>query len=152
MNRTGQLAQCTVFGRERKPLLDFLSSYDNRLFQLKNGGNRFRADGIFLSGIEGGHPYLFAPGENVRYFRRFEGACIVSCGLSQKNTVSISSVTDERLIFSLLRELPVMGETREVQEIPSRRSAMLSPELACLAAGLLLVCGIPPEDFMNIDF
>ncbi len=152
MNRTNPLPACTVYGREREPLLHFLSTFDGRLFSLRNGGNRFRALGIYLAGGDGAMAYLFVPGENVRYFRRFESACIVSCGLSQKNTVSISSVTENRLVFSLLRELPVRDETLEIQEILCKREAMLPPELACLAAGLLLCCGVAPEEFINIGF
>ncbi len=76
----------------------------------------------------------------------YDADCVVSYGLSEKSTISPSSISDYETVISLQRELPTLdGEIIERQEISLRRPEGLSEESFLAVAGMFMIAGIPPE-------
>ncbi|MCL2003236.1 MAG: hypothetical protein FWG72_04425 [Oscillospiraceae bacterium] len=68
----------------------------------------------------------------------------VTYGLGGKNTVTLSSRSDEGCLLSLQRDIVTLDGARlERQEIPL--PPLPKPETALAAAGALLVAGCPPD-------
>lgn len=66
------------------------------------------------------------------------GVQLISCGLSHKNAVSVTSRTDERLILSLNRSLRTEYGIAEPLEMPASASACEYELMAAFAARLML--------------
>jgi peroxiredoxin len=82
-------------------------------------------------------------GEVLRYF---DADCVVSYGMSEKCSVTFSSISDDNAVVSLQRELPTLeGELLERQEIPVSMEEPAEPEAILAAAGALLLLGANPE-------
>ena len=76
----------------------------------------------------------------------YDADCVVSYGLSEKSTISPSSISEYETVVSLQRELPTLdGEIIEQQEILLRRPDGISVESFLAIAGLFLINGVPPE-------
>jgi len=76
----------------------------------------------------------------------YEAECVVSYGLSEKSTLTPSSITEGETVISIQRELPTIdGELLEQQEIALKRPEDLPVEKFLAAAGALLIAGISPE-------
>lgn len=74
-----------------------------------------------------------------------KGATVVSCGMSERDSVSVSSVAEGSAMISVRRALPVLGGGEAcVQEIAVRRR--VDTDVLALRAASLLCIGIPPED------
>ena len=76
----------------------------------------------------------------------YDAGCVVSYGLSEKSTLSPSSISQYETVLSVRRELPTLdGEMLERQEITLRRPEGMSEESFLAAAGTLLISGVTPE-------
>ena len=104
----------------------------------------FRSDGILLeSGSTVHATVLAASGLSKDLVRLFPDACIVTCGMSARDSVSCSSVTDSGAVVSIVREIPIVGGGFvEVQDIyvpftrPLRAGQIALFTAACLCAGI----------------
>lgn len=71
----------------------------------------------------------------------FEAACLVTYGMSPKNTITLSSINEDYCVLALQRELvTVCGDVLERQEIKVKGG--LRPELLLAVAGALLILGM----------
>lgn len=66
------------------------------------------------------------------------GVQLISCGLSHKNAVSVTSRTDERIILSLNRSLRTEYGIAEPLEMPASASVCEYELMAAFAARLML--------------
>jgi len=95
---------------------------------------------------------LFAPGQ---YASRVAGGvntgCVVSYGMSGKDTVTISSINEDMAVLALQRELMTLDEkVLERQEIPVRYSGRTSSDRVMGIFGSLLLMGADFEKFKNL--
>lgn len=88
-------------------------------------------------------PGFTAPGVTSR----LDAGCVVSCGMSAKDSVTLSSIGGGSVMLSIQRELPtVTGTVLERQEIPVRCPERASPEDALASSAALLLMGVPPGE------
>jgi hypothetical protein len=86
---------------------------------------------------------LLLPGDAEADFA--EADCIVSYGMSPKNTITLSSIGEESCILALQRELiTVRGDVLERQEIMIEGGK--KPDSLLAVAGTLLLLGLKPSD------
>lgn len=88
---------------------------------------------------------LLVPG-NYELPSFVEAPCVVSYGMSTRDSITLSSIDENGVVLSLQRELPtVLGNVLVRQDIPARiqKGAIPEERLACGAALLLL--GVRPE-------
>lgn len=104
-----------------------------------------RDDGILLSGSSAVHPTVLATsGQNNDLARQFTDACIVTCGMSARDSVSCSSVADNGAVVSIVRELPIVGGGFvEVQDVCLPLSRPLPAGKIALFVAACLCAGIP---------
>ncbi len=70
----------------------------------------------------------------------FETGCIVTYGMSAKNSITLSSIGEDACVLALQRELPtVNGDVLERQEIKIESSTR--PDSLLAVAGALLILG-----------
>ncbi|MCL2342697.1 MAG: hypothetical protein FWC62_02215 [Firmicutes bacterium] len=75
-----------------------------------------------------------------------EAEFVVSYGLSEHSSVTLSSIGGDTLLLTLQRELPTLdGGSLERQDIPLCAEASVPPLLMLAAAASLLVLGLRPE-------
>lgn len=91
--------------------------------------------------------YALLPGAAAGAASRFLTAeCAVSYGLSPRDTITLSSLEEDRLSMAIQRELvTVDGSVVEQQELKLTRPPGAQPEIILAAAGALLLLGVPPE-------
>jgi len=90
---------------------------------------------------------LLLPGEaQEAIWKQIPSGCVVSFGLSPKDSITVSSIEPSSAVLALQRELVTLGgRVIEQQEIPlSIPKATSARDVTVLASGLLLL-GIPPE-------
>ncbi len=89
---------------------------------------------------------LLIPDTGTELLGFYDADCVVSYGLSEKSTISPSSISDYETVISLQRELPTLdGEIIERQEISLRRPEGLIEESFLAVVGMFLINGVPPE-------
>lgn len=89
---------------------------------------------------------LLIPDTAAALLHLYESECVVSYGLSDKSTLTLSSITDDETVISIQRELPTIdGELLEQQEIALKRPENLPVENFLAAAGALLIAGVSAE-------
>ncbi len=89
---------------------------------------------------------LLIPDTASDILRSFNADCVVSYGMNEKSSLTMSSVSDEEMVVSLQRELPTLdGEILERQELKMPRPAGMRVESILAVVGTLLITGIPPE-------
>ncbi len=89
---------------------------------------------------------LLIPDTASGILRSFNADCVVSYGMNEKSSLTLSSVSDEEMVVSLQRELPTLdGEILERQELKMRRPLGMPEESILAVAGTLLLTGVPPE-------
>lgn len=97
-----------------------------------------------IPGLPAGTPALFSAqsGASARFVRR-EGLLPVDCGLSLRDTLTLSSVTESSAMISLQRPLERLdGGMVEPVEIPLTLTRRWSPfHLLCCGGALLLAGG-----------
>lgn len=138
----------TVFGRHRLAL----SARLKPLMAVTAADDPQSADGILLCGEASAHQILIVSG-GCCLLQRFPAACIVSCGMSPRDSVSCSSISGNRASVSVMRELPVItGGRLDVQEICVPLRAPFSAELLAIAIAALLCAGHSPEEIVAQPF
>ena len=138
----------TVFGRHKQTLLTHLSALIPTAADRGSG----QADAILVRGDPCGD-ILILPELSGGFCRRFPKACIVSCGMSARDSVSCSSFQDQTASIAVMRELPLISGGRlEVQEICLRLQSPLSAELLSMAVAALLCAGVRPEQIVTRPF
>ncbi|MDR3207126.1 MAG: hypothetical protein LBT60_02225 [Oscillospiraceae bacterium] len=76
---------------------------------------------------------------------------LITYGLSQKDTLTVSSAVDRDLALALQREIvDLRGRRVDRQELLLRRPPYLGLEQTMACVGGLLALGIPPEDIPAI--
>jgi hypothetical protein len=71
--------------------------------------------------------------------------CVVTYGMSPRNTITLSSINESSCVLALQRELlTVTGDVLERQEI--RVEGGMKPESLLAVAGALLICGVKLPD------
>lgn len=94
---------------------------------------------------------LLMPETAGEVLRFFETDCVVSYGMSEKCSVTLSSISDSNAVISLQRELPTLdGEMLERQELKMNRLEHLSEESLLAIATVLLISGIAPEKLADL--
>lgn len=82
------------------------------------------------------------------------GVCPLTCGLSLRATVTVSSIGEEGFTYCLQRSIFTLGgEELPPQEFNVRwreKPQELYPSLALVT--ILLVCGISPEVIASLEF
>ena len=103
------------------------------------------SDAILLSSDSAVHPaVLAASGQSEALVRQFPDACVVTCGMSARDSVSCSSLTDGSAVVSIVRELPIVGGGFvEVQDICLPLARPLPAGQIALFAAACLCGGIP---------
>lgn len=140
--------ELTVFGSHRLALLSRLKP----LIAVTATPEPQDPDGILLCG-DAAHPILIVSECGCRFLQRFPDACIVSCGMSSRDSVSCSSIYDSRASVSVMRELPVISGGRlDVQEICVPLRSPFSAELLTIGIAALLCAGRSPEEIVAQPF
>lgn len=81
----------------------------------------------------------------------FDAECIVTYGMSPKNTVTLSSINEESCVLALQRELlTIKGDVLERQEIKIRGG--MPPNCLLAVAGSLLILGINPAESKHVVY
>ena len=89
-----------------------------------------------------------APSDNPTALRTLErqGPQAVTCGMSASDTVTLSSLDENRPVVSLQRNLRTLsGEQAEPGEYPVRLAAPISPYGLMAAVSILLLAGLDPN-------
>lgn len=74
-----------------------------------------------------------------------DSSCVVSYGLSDRDSITLSSIEDSRAVLAIQRELVTLKEkVLDRQEIPVG-SRKISPEHLMALCGCLLILGVPVE-------
>ena len=91
--------------------------------------------------------YVLLPGTaSEAVLRQIKANSAVSYGFSTRDTLTISSLEEDRLSLALQRELVTMeGHVLEQQELCLPRPVGLSPEEILAVCGSLLLLGVAPE-------
>jgi hypothetical protein len=90
---------------------------------------------------------LLMPGAAAQIASRLCSSCIVSYGMSKKDSVTISSIDENALVLSLQRELPTLsGRHLERQDIPMRRAPGTDADDMLASGAALLLLGVLPEE------
>lgn len=140
--------ECTVFGRHRLALAARLQP----LLAVGAVDEPQSANGILLRAEASAQQILIVSGGSC-LLHRFPTACIVSCGMSSRDSVSCSSISGNRASVSVMRELPVItGGRQDVQEICVPLRAPFSAELLAIAMAALLCAGRSPEEIVAQPF
>lgn len=91
---------------------------------------------------------LLVPGKYApKAVAAITSGCIVSFGMSARDTITLSSVDDRRPVIALQRELLTLrGEMLDRQEIPIGLSYPVPGDALMAAAGALLILDVKPGD------
>ncbi len=89
---------------------------------------------------------LLIPDSAGEVLRFFDADCVVSYGMSEKCSVTLSSISENHAVVSIQRELPTLdGDLLERQDLKMNRPENLSEESLLAAASILLIAGAAPE-------
>lgn len=90
---------------------------------------------------------LLVPGTAADMTAMLRSSCVVSYGMSKKDSVTISSIDKDSLVLSLQRELPtLLGRPLERQDIPIRCFPGAKADEVIASVAALLLLGVPPEE------
>ena len=90
--------------------------------------------------------YAIVPGEGASAVTPFlRPGCVLSYGLSTRDTITVSSMDLRSIVLSLQREMVTMdGKVLEQQEIPLSAGSS-DPRSVMAASGALMLLGVPPK-------
>lgn len=93
---------------------------------------------------------LLVPGEYaVKAAEVINSGCFVSYGLSDRDSITLSSIEHGRAVLAIQRELVTLDQTvLDRQEVPVKFKRM-SPETLMALAGSLLILGVPAGELSN---
>jgi hypothetical protein len=93
---------------------------------------------------------LLVPGQAGDLSAKLRASCVVSYGMSLKDSVTMSSIDEGGLVLSVQRELPTLsGRYLERQDIPVRCQEKAPAEDVLASSAALLLLGVPPESLMS---
>ena len=86
--------------------------------------------------------------QNIHAIKCLEkiGKITVTCGLSDKNTLSFSSISDTEAVVTLQRYLNIKGKVIEPHEFIVNLSKPYDPNILLTISGLLLLSGVPSKN------
>ena len=89
---------------------------------------------------------LLLPGANAPLIRRVNAPCVMSYGISSKDSLTVSSLEADHLSLAIQRELvTISGGTVERQELILGIHGITKPIPWVFWVGVLLILGIPVE-------
>jgi hypothetical protein len=90
---------------------------------------------------------LLVPGTAADMTATLRSSCVISYGMSKKDSVTLSSIDEDSLVLSLQRELPTLqGRPLERQDIPVRCFPGGKADDVMASVAALLLLGVPPEE------
>ncbi len=90
---------------------------------------------------------LLMPGTAAHMVSSLCSSCIVSYGMSKRDSVTLSSIGEDALVLSLQRELPTLaGRHLERQDIPIGRAPGTDAGDVLASGAALLLLGVSPEE------
>lgn len=90
---------------------------------------------------------LLAPGGAKKLMKSINADSVISYGLSDRDSLTLSSIGDDAIVLALQREISTLGGvTLDRQELPVRRKTGVTDESMLGAAGTLLILGLNPND------
>jgi hypothetical protein len=90
---------------------------------------------------------LLIPGTAADLATVFHSDCVVSYGMSKKDSITLSSIEDDTLILTLQRELPALTcRVLERQDIPIQGFPGEKADDVMACAASLLLLGAAPEE------
>lgn len=109
--------------------------------------------GLHLSSSRGERSVWIIKSADINSCGDFGRASVITCGLSQRDSISVSSISDKLLTISVQRELPTLeNKTVCQQDIQMRCEHITDAETAAVAAGGLLCMGVKPAGLLEIIF
>lgn len=114
---------------------------------------RCQSGGALFIVPPGAEPVIFQPPLHVRYLLLpgdlvwpcIQADCAVSYGMKARDSITVSSLQEDRMALSLQRELVTLpGYVLERQELCLPRPVGLSTEEALAVYGALLMLGVAP--------
>lgn len=94
---------------------------------------------------------LLLPGAEAYLIGRSEAACVMSYGISSKDSLTLSSLEEDRISIAIQRELvTITGGTVERQELILSSHVGKKPLPILALVGLLLALGIPAEQLSEL--
>lgn len=145
--------EVTIFGQNKKELLSLLapqlSHRNNGSIQADIGYHK--TDGILISDKNVSEhirkEILIITGGSNRFFKRFPNACVVTCGMSSRDSVSCSSIGEIRAVVSVVRELPIVyGGRVDVQDVCLALKTPVSANRLSMSVAALLCVGLAPKE------
>jgi hypothetical protein len=89
---------------------------------------------------------ILMPGDLLNSFKAVESDYVISYGMSPRDTITASSISDDGVQISLQRELVTLkGEVVERQELPLVPLKRSTPERIMSVRGATLLLGLPQE-------
>lgn len=146
---------CSVYGSSGRDIMNlyrtlplFKKAENTLAFKPEN----FESAGLYLES-SGGFGIWIIKSADMDLYESLDGACVVTCGFSRKDSISVSSNDGHLMTISVQRELPELeGGIVCQQEFQIKCRVISDAETATLAAGGLLCMGVKPPDFTDILF
>ena len=149
----------TIIGQNKKELLSLIAPLLPRRMDgaVKADPGVHKTDGILISEENASdhsrNEILIITGGNSRFFKRFPNACGVTCGMSARDSVSCSSISDSQAVVSVVRELPIVcGGRVDVQDVCVSLRAPAPADRLSMAVAALLCAGLAPEEIVGNVF
>lgn len=146
---------CSVYGNGGNKIMQLyrtLPIFKNKQNLLAFKPEYFESAGLYLES-SGGFGIWVIKSADMDLYESFGGACVVTCGFSRKDSISVSSTDECLLTISVQRELPELeGGIVCQQEFQIKCNTICEAETAALAAGGLLCMGFKPSGFIDIIF
>jgi hypothetical protein len=99
--------------------------------------------------LKGSCKILLVPGTAINLTTIIKAECVISYGMSKKNSVTLSSIGEGESVLTLQRELPTLnGKVLERQDILVRSKRSYSPDDIMAGVAALLLLGMNPEELM----
>lgn len=87
---------------------------------------------------------ILMPGDLIECFKAVKSDYVISYGMSPRDTITASSISDDGVQISLQRELVTLkGEVVERQELPLIPLKHSTPERIMTVLGAVLLLGLP---------
>lgn len=148
--------RCSIYGLGGDDIIEIYRTLpafkSGELRIIKKAGDLDSA-GLLLD-VPGGDVSVWViKGADIGLYGDFGKACVVTCGLSQRDSISVSSISDKALTLSVQRELPTVDNgTVCQQEFRIRCDKLTDAETAAVAAGGILCMGVNPAELDKIVF
>ncbi|NLO47788.1 MAG: hypothetical protein GX111_05645 [Clostridiales bacterium] len=89
---------------------------------------------------------ILLPGTLLDSLNGVESDYVITYGMSPRDTVTASSISDDGIVITLQRELVTLsGEILERQDLPKMPLRLPPPEKMMVVISALLLIGVPPD-------